>query len=272
MQNLHLFHSFIFLLLFFSEAYSQPNSFSISPGIRFFDYAEYGDDGSFLDGEKGPVLGVGGALEHHVNNGVSISVFGDVFAGTVDYDGHLQSGFPLTTDTDELFYSLGFGVRSPRIALDNKVSFFLDIVYQAWERDILPTSISTRLFEIYEWWEFSIGAEYLIVMEQAKRLSVFARAYQIFNPTMQVDLVSDGYGKPTLDLGEHIGGEIGFQQMIHYTHKHQVALLGAYKFWRFGRSDDMTVIRDDNLAAQTIHEPRSETNNITFQVIFTTKF
>ena len=197
-------------------------------------------------------------------------MFGEVFTGTVDYDGQLQSGFPLTTDTDELFYALGIGIKTPLTSLNNQVNVFFDIGYQVWERDILATPISTELFEVYKWWELSLGAEYFIIKENAKKLSIFGRAYQIFNPTMEVDLVSEGYGKPTLDLGEHIGGEIGFQKVISYASKHQIAFLGTYKFWQFGRSNDVTVIRNDNLASIVIHEPRSETNNITFQIVFTT--
>lgn len=272
MQKMHLFYSVVLLMCLLSEASAQSNTFGISPGIRFFDYAEYGDDGSFLDGEKGPVLGLGGVFEHHARKDVSVLIFGDVFAGTVDYDGRLQSGFPLTTDTDELFYSLGIGVKSPLLLLNSQTNVFFDLVYQVWERDILPTSISTRLFEIYKWWELSLGVEYFLVEVNDNTLSIFGRAYQVINPTMQVDLVSDGYGKPTLDLGEHFGGELGFHWMTSYSPRQQIGFLGTYKFWRFGRSDDMTVIRDDNSAAIVIHEPRSETNNLTLQIIFKSEF
>ena len=259
-------------VLVWDEAYAQSNTFSVSPGIRFFDYAEYDDNGSFLDGEKGPVLGVGGVFAHRDANNVTLSLIADVFFGTVDYDGQLQSGFPLTTETDQLFYSLGIRVEVPVRPQDNRFSLIVDLVNQTWERDILPTSISTRLFEIYEWWELSLGAKYLVAEEKTNSLSIFARAYQIVNPTMEVDLVSEGYGQPKLDLGARIGGEIGFQQMISYTPNNQIALLGTYKFWKFGRSDDLTVVRDDGQASIIIHEPRSETNNLTLQVIFTTTF
>ncbi len=258
----------LFILLFCSNVYADSNSFTISPGIRFFDYAEYDDDGSFLDGEKDPVLGIGGNFEHRTPNEVVIAVFGEIFAGTVDYDGQLQTGFPLTTNTDEVFLSLGIGIETPFFLLNNRTVFFTNVIYQLWERDILPTLISARLYEVYQWWEISAGIEYFFLRESARTLAIFGRVFYISNPTMQVDLTSDGYGKPILDLGEKTGGELGFEWLTSYTQNHWIGLLGAYKFWSFGRSNDMTVVSDDNLTVISIHEPRSETNNFTLQVVF----
>jgi hypothetical protein len=254
------------------DAIAQSNSFDLTTGVKFFDYAEYGDDGAFLDGEKGWVLGIGAAYEHHMSNDMVLSVFGDIFEGEVDYDGHLQSGTPLTTKTDEAFYSLGVGLQFPLPILNNRVDLFSDVSYQQWERDILPTARSARLFEVYEWWEISLGAECLIVKATSSNLSIYGRAYQISNPAMQIDLVSFGYGKPTLDLGEEVGGELGFRWMFPVSTEQQIGLLGSYKFWEFGRSDDKRVVRDDNEAAITIHEPRSETNTFTIQMTFKTDF
>ncbi|HEY5604117.1 MAG TPA: hypothetical protein VIM41_13505 [Gammaproteobacteria bacterium] len=277
MRTLIFCGNFLFPMLLCLEVYAQSNTFSISPGIRFFDYAEYGDDGSFLDGEKGPVPGIGGVIEHRTSNNAVLSVFGDIFLGKVNYDGHLQSGLPLSAETDQLFYSVGVGVQTPGMLInkplfDKRIAGFTNIIYQVWEREILPTQISSRLFEIYSWWELSIGGKYFVFEKDDQNLVLFGRAFYIINPTMQIDLASSGYGKPVLDLGEKTGGEVGFEWLTLSSPNHWLGLTGAYKFWGFGRSDDQVVFRNDNTTSIVIHEPRSETNNFNLQAVIKINF
>lgn len=256
---------FVLLILLYSDSFASDASLLLSPGVRFFDYTEYGDNGNFLDGETGPVWGAELSYSYPLHGNATLSIDGDIFSGNVRYDGSTQGGTPLVATTNQNFYSFGLGYKTPFIEADDSLTVLAALRYERWERDILPTTISTGLFELYEWWEMSLGFEFLLHKEPDQRLIFYARVFDILDPVMQVHL--NRYGKPELELGARGGGEFGFHWMSPLNGRSQLGLALGYKAWSFGRSNDKTVLRDDGLQTQTIFEPRSQTDTFTIQLM-----
>jgi hypothetical protein len=245
------------------------NRFVFYPGIMYFDYEETGDDGSFLNGETGPVPGITVALEHRFNPEVTGIVFGGIYTGTVDYDGQTQAGSPFQTDTQADFFTLGVAAQFPIKYFDNEISLIVDYTYMRWERDIQSRGLVSGLYEVYQWQELFIGAQFFFVEELKGRWSLFGGVFQTRNSEIEIDLVSDGYGKPRLSLGSDTGFELGAQWM-EVNNKSKYGFRVSYKNWKFGRSANE--ISSGNGGSITIYEPKSETANIFFELIAVSPF
>jgi hypothetical protein len=105
--------------------------------VDSFTWKEFGDDGSRLLKESGTLFGVGFTYMKEFNNHVTLKPTAEIFGGTVDYDGHTQSGIPATSTVDyfgvKLEGELGRRYRSTQ-------SFFVEpfggLGFRAWLRDI----------------------------------------------------------------------------------------------------------------------------------------
>ena len=241
------------------------NLFTLSPGIMYFDYEETGDDGSFLDGETGPVYGVTAALEHSFSPKISGVVFGGIYTGTVDYDGQTQSGTPVKTDTQADFFTLGFAAQLPIKTGENNLTLITGYRYKRWERDIQSIGIVSGLYEVYQWQEVFLGAQLLLKYDTNSRISLYGGIFKTRNAEIEIDLVSDGFGKPRLSLGSDTGLEFGVQWMEARKNDRNYGVRLSYKSWKFGRSPNE--ISSGSSGSVIIHEPRSETANIMFELI-----
>jgi hypothetical protein len=249
-----------------TDLLASERSLSFSPGMRYFDYAEYGDDGSFLDGETGPVIGLALSYCFPLPGKGKATIDAGIYSGEVLYDGQTQGGIPAVTTTDQSFYSLGFGYEVPLISPKEGLTAFASLHYEKWERDILPTSITNELFEVYEWWEMSLGLDVVLYKDKTEKLNLYTRIFDIANPVMTVHL--NGYGTPDLELGGKGGGEIGIRWMQRLSARRELGLSIGHKAWSFGRSDIKLVFPNNGGSAQLIHEPRSQTSTTTVRLIF----
>jgi hypothetical protein len=89
------------IIITFSAAAYGSNEFDVYLKGESFTWKEFDDRGDQLLKESGPVFGVGGSAKWDIKS-LFIKLKGELFGGTVNYDGQTQSGLPVETDTDYL--------------------------------------------------------------------------------------------------------------------------------------------------------------------------
>lgn len=249
----------------YNVSYAQ-NRLVLTPGVMYFDYEETGDDGSFLDGETGPVPGVNAAVEIQYYPKFTGIVFGGYYSGTVDYDGHTQAGLPIQTKTKEDFFTLGVAAQFPVGNRQSELLLQTGYAFKRWERDIQSIGNVSGLFEIYAWQELSFGALVTIEAENNSRLNLYWGIFKTRNADIEINLSSDGYGRPVLPLGSSVGLELAAQWMSTKEVNNNVGFKLSYRNWKFGRSPDKTI--SGNSGNATVFEPMSETSNILFELVY----
>lgn len=247
-----------------SDAYAD-NRFSVAPGLMYFDYEERGDDGSFLDGETGPVFGATVTLERNINYKDTAVLYGGIYTGTVDYDGHTQSGIPIQTDTKANFYTLGAAAQVPVEGQGNTLSVIIGYRLKRWERDIQSVGFVSGLYEIYQWQEFNLGAQYTLKQPDNTDWRFFAGLFRTQNANIKIDLSPQGYGKPELSLGTDTGLELSIQWMKVRPNNRDLAVKLSYKAWEFGRSPNE--LSSGPSGTVIVHEPKSETSTIMLELV-----
>jgi hypothetical protein len=237
-------------------------------GLMHFDYAER-EAGVFLDGEKGWVPSLTGELELHRDQ-----LFGRLMlrlaSGTVDYDGHTQSGLPAKTQTDEQFLhgELQFGGW---VDAAKRFAIFGGLGWRRWTRDIqdalTPQPVS-GFTEVYRWGELELGARWKFLERPRWSWDVDARIVRTYWAEIAIDLskFGDQPSNPTSDLGSKTGWRVGS------TFRHDlnpnglfVVVSGWAEGYAFGKSDEVIVF-DPALGLITVHEPDSKTTNLGLEV------
>jgi len=108
--------------------------------VESFTWKEYGDNGSQLLKESGPIYAVGGSVSPDTVGSLVLRAKGELFIGTVDYDGQTQSGRPVETDTDytglKAEGDLGWRITETD---DCSLEPFVGLGYRRWQRDIQDT-------------------------------------------------------------------------------------------------------------------------------------
>ena len=259
---------FLFLGLANVGIANAENRVILSPGLMYFDYEERGDNGAFLDGETGSVLGATIALERSFNSKFSAILFGGIYTGTVNYDGHTQIGDPIQTDTQADFFTFGVEAQLPLAEFNKNFYLITGYRYKRWERDIQPVGSVSGLFEVYQWQEFSLGVQLFSNIVKSTQWSIFGGFFQTRNAEIEINLASEGYGKPSLSLGSDTGFEFGIQHMDFRNNEQDMGFRFSYRTWKFGRSPNE--IASGSGGTVLIHEPRSETSTFLFEVIIPT--
>jgi len=254
---------FIFTLNAYAESETE-----LSPGLMYFNYEETGDDGSFLDGETGPVLGATFTWSHDLAQSFKGIIFGGIYTGTVDYDGHTQSGTPVQTDTQADFFTLGFAAQLPMQSTSNGLSLLLGYRFKRWERDIQSVGIVSGLFEVYQWQELSLGLQLFSNVDAKTQWRFYGGLFQTRNAEIEINLAAEGFGRPSLPLGSDTGLEAGVQYMGFGNNERDLGFRFSYRTWKFGRSPNE--ISSGPGGTVLIHEPRSETSIFLFEVIVAT--
>ena len=79
-----------------------PRQTYMQAGLEQYDWKEFSSTGSILDKESGPLftLGAGVSNFRRIDSGPIYQAGGELYLGTLDYDGETQSGIPLTTKSD----------------------------------------------------------------------------------------------------------------------------------------------------------------------------
>lgn len=236
---------------------------TISPGLSYFHYEEFGLDNSTLNKEIGFLPGISLTLQQKKH-----SLGTHIFSGEVEYDGHTQSGAPHTTNTDENLYY--FFYRYDFLSEQSKHNYFVSINYNIWERFIQANNNVGSLFEEYTWWHLEAGLHTYRNLLNQQKINYELALFQTFNGEILVDLEKFDYGKPVLDLGD----KLGLRTMIAYDLKSDnnslISIGLEYKYWGFGRSNTKNI--SDGLTTISVTEPESETNLLRFFIQLTHSF
>lgn len=265
--------AFLVLMFCFSvlaEARAE-GRFSLLPGVFYFDYEETAEDGSFLDGETGPVPGISAQFEHQFKSGIGAIIHGGIYSGTVDYDGHAEpSGEPATSTTDANYFSLGALALFPKQKGEFDLQFLMGYQIRRWERDIQPTVVPgiglvSGLYEVYEWEELSMGFEVTVDKKNSQQWKYYAGVFQTRNPEISIDLTADGDGKPRLFMGSDIGYQLSAQWLTAVNTTLDMGVKFSYKRWRFGRSNSEPIS-----GGRLVTEPDSRTNIYLLELVIAT--
>ena len=109
--------------------------------IEHFTWKEYANGEQLLE-ESGPIFGAGGRVRIPITESVTAKFRGELFGGTVDYDGQTSPGeYPLTSDTDYAGIKLEADVAVDLVAGEKSVlGPFGGFGARGWERDIAGSS------------------------------------------------------------------------------------------------------------------------------------
>lgn len=226
----------------------------IAAELMQFDYEETDTSGNTLNQENGLIPGLTFALAipyRSIDNSFEFSIYD----GQVDYAGRTQTGQPHHTSTEEsiyrLLYRLSWSPQSTNAALYGKT------YWQQWDRDIQPNDGVQGLFERYQWWTFEAGFELPFFRNERQQLSLDMGMLTTFNGTIMIDLSSQGFGEPVLELGDGVGftGELKYQ--LHLDVNSSFRFGAQFKTWEFGRSNSKTISNGSSI--WTITEPDSTT-------------
>jgi len=248
------------------------NRLSVLPGYYYFNYKETTDNGSFLDGETGPLYGVSAQFDYIDDTGITSILQGGIYDGKVNYDGHAYpSGVPITSQTNTNLYYLGALMVFPLQASGVRTGISLGYQLRRWERQILSTYSPvvgrvSGLYEVYEWVEISIGAEVHLQEQYSQQLSFYAGVFQTRDPEIEINLVADGDGKPRLDLGTDTGYEFSAQWMGKLKSDSYAGFKASFKSWNFGRSAN-----ERTTTGRNIFEPNSRSRLFMLEFVLTSK-
>jgi len=248
-----------------SAAYAQ-TTLNISPGVRHFYYKETTAKGLFLDKETGRIAGIQGHLTQQANqNSIYSSLNIGLFDGRIEYDGHTQAGKTLVTRTNETFYNAGLSLGKRLGTTETPLTIYTTLEYHWWDRDILPTNTTQGLFERYKWWELSFGVTIDVTANPSHDLTLDLSLSHTLQPKMMVDLSSQGFGKPVLDLDSKLGAAIKLSYTLYSADNYQFGVAGKYKTWKFGASKPKAI--NNGVRRITITEPDSATHTVEMQFV-----
>ena len=115
------------------------DEYDVYAKIESFTWKEF-DGGSQLLKESGPIYGIGLSVKGDIFKSLTLKTRGELFMGSVDYDGQTQAGTPVETDTD--YKGLKIEVDGGRKIIEKEESSFEPFVglgVRRWTRDIQST-------------------------------------------------------------------------------------------------------------------------------------
>ncbi|WP_417521232.1 hypothetical protein [Marinobacter sp.] len=223
--------------------------------LGHFDYEERSNSGATLNKESGTLPGIQAGLAFHSPDSGWIKLSGSRFSDDVRYRGMTQSGRSLRTrtDTEQTFVDVTLG--GPEISLHNYG--FTPMVragMRRWQRNILPTSTTLRLNEMYRWSELGLGGSVCrdLTLGWVDSLCVEGWGLYTLEGRVTVDLTEISAGSPSIRLGSKPGASV-----------QATALMGPVEFkvfghfWQFGKSDTKTVYRAGG-GRLRVEEPASQ--------------
>jgi hypothetical protein len=120
------------------------NEFYLYGTAESFAWKEFADNGPRVVKESGPLFGIGLAYSHEFEDRITFTPKGEIFFGSVDYDGQTQMGVPVTSTVD--YFGLKFdGDLGIRFKVTQRLSLepFGGLGLRWWIRDIRDGTTST---------------------------------------------------------------------------------------------------------------------------------
>ncbi|MBN2539580.1 MAG: autotransporter domain-containing protein [Deltaproteobacteria bacterium] len=211
-------HSFITAIFFIfglclccAPAVTAATEADIYVKFESFTWKEYSDGGSQLLKESGPISTLGVSIKSDFANSLTLKAKGELFMGSIDYDGQTQAGTPVNTDTD---YS-GFKIEADigkifMVAEKSSLEPFAGLGWKSWLRDLKSTS---NAFGYEETWSI-VYAQLGVRGDRvfSKQLKIFAEAGLNF-PIYNENVVDLGGSTVTIEPGKEVSlfAEAGFK-------------------------------------------------------------
>ncbi|HUI67743.1 MAG TPA: hypothetical protein VL087_06005 [Nitrospirota bacterium] len=109
-----------------------------------FTWKEFDDSGARVVKESGPLFGIGIAYSHEFEDQLTFTPKGEIFFGSVDYDGQTQTGEPLTTTVGYFGLTLDGDIgRKFKVSQSFSLEPFGGLGLRWWLRDIKNGTTST---------------------------------------------------------------------------------------------------------------------------------
>lgn len=223
-----------------------------------FEYIETSATNQVLDAEFGGIAG--GALRlGGRRGGWEVETALSYHRGRVTYDGHLTTGQPYLTRTDESITDaalrLGYWLELPY-----PVQPYLGYGYRRWDRDILPgTSLSgsavSGLFESYRWRYLWLGARVLTRLEGGAQTVFDVGLLKPLHPRMLIDFKGVYAVSPTVYPEGKPGLRMSLTSSLPLSGGRMLAIVPYYEYWELGRSPTV------NAGSVSVYEPASKTGN-----------
>lgn len=199
---------------------------------------EENESGTRLLEEDGPLGGVAGDLLFRFPNGIHLDFGGQVYAGSVDYDGSTQDGTPTETTVDYTGVNwrglLGFDVV-PRAEL--ALSPCLTIGGRAWVRDINDSAEGQGYEEDWLTIYGGAGLQLGVGSSNACRFHAGVLALYPLHNQVQYDLSHIGLGD---DIEVEPGRQLTFRAEAGIRIRHFFAAV-HYERLDFARSDEAPI-------------------------------
>lgn len=240
---------------------SAEDAFRLNAGAgisaMLFDYSESNVPGIVLDAEQGDIhgasfrLGLGYA-------GWDMDTALSYHRGRVTYDGHLSSGVPYMTRTDEAIadVSLRLGYW---LDLPYPVQPYLGVGYRRWDRDILPGTSSGNpingLFESYRWNYLWLGAQVLTRLDDGSQTVFDVGLLKPLRPEMRIDFRGSYPVSPTVYPESKLGWRVSLTSSLPLSGGNRLAIVPYFEYWELGRSPTV------NAGSISVYEPASKTGN-----------
>lgn len=130
--------------VFAAENYAE--NYDVYLQVQSFTWKEFINGSEILE-ESGPIYALGG-LARLENNSLTFRARGEVFGGSIIYDGQTQAGTPVESDTVYAGIKLEGDVGWKKLVEDKaSIEPFAGIGFRVWNRDIQSTSNATGVTE-----------------------------------------------------------------------------------------------------------------------------
>jgi len=228
---------------------------TLSPSLLYFDYTEFSTSDQILNREHGGLPGVTTKLSYSINPDWLISVYSSYYKGTVKYTGQTQKGIPHITTTRTGLFRLGGRVEKN---IFKNIHLFIGTQIHEWERDIQDNNV-IGIYEIYKWFEHSIGISTEIFFSKEALLNIEASYLATTNGTIDVDLSRVDFGSARLDLGNDSGLNLNLSWKRARENGFYYGLSLFFESRNFGRTNTKKTQGGSRMVFVT--EPRSEMRN-----------
>lgn len=246
------------LILIASMAEAQENAYIEVGATRTqFDYTEFDEQGERLLNEHGYVPGLRLAAGQIVGK-YEARIVVESSAGEVLYDGQIQAGSPLLTETDEKFTNIAVEVKQRFGAINGVTPVALvGIGNRKWRRDINSTATTARLYEIYRWSYWMLGAATEWHTGPQSVFGIEGRWLRQINPT--IDIYVNGFDELSLDLTSKNNYRLACFFNYRYSQKLSWSVELFWQTWHIGRSNTKPLTSGGALTGFEGTEPNSET-------------
>ena len=235
-------------------------------GLMDFDYAEYDDNNTFLDGETGLIPGILMSIREQQKK-FYIEAEGSYYSSNIDYDGFTQppSSTPVKTvsDADIIDVSLKAGYVTEQAG-----SWYAGLGYRYWYRHIrsgqdINGQPVAGLLEEYDWFYFLAGLETHFQATANVSVGLDLRLTRMLDASMEIDFLGfQSRDNSRVELGLRTGYRFALPIKIKTRSQSAFLIAPYYEIIDIGKSNSVQVTSGGVPTAIFIHEPRSETRNL----------